>query len=318
MTTTTAAPALNAAAVAQLCAGGARRSRKAASAGAARVDLRWARLLRLAVVSRVLRIVRDQLLACSSCGGGGGAGGGGGGARGRYRRLGPPAAHGHGHGPPVLCPVDRDDDGDGCADATAAGADDDDVEDVVSLKVSLLGDCQIGKTSFMVKYVGDDGEEQNGLQMTGLNLMDKTMAVRGARIAYSIWDVAGDNQSVDHVPIACKDAVAILYMFDLTSRCTLNNIVDWYERARKWNKTAIPILIGTKFDDFAQLPLEMQWAIVNQARAYARAMKATLFFSSATHNINVNKIFKFITAKLFNLPWTVERNLTIGEPIIDF
>lgn len=55
-----------------------------------------------------------------------------------------------------------------------------------------------------------------------------------------------------------------------------------------------------------------------QARAYAKVMKATLFFSSATHNINVNKIFKFIMAKLFNLPWTVERNLTAGEPIIDF
>ena len=96
------------------------------------------------------------------------------------------------------------------------------------------------------------------------------------------------------------------------------SVTDWYERARKWNKTAIPILIGTKFDDFAQLPLEMQWTIVDEARAYARAMKATLFFSSATHNINVNKIFKFITAKLFNLPWTVERNLTVGEPIIDF
>uniref|UniRef100_A0A0D9WZK7 Septum-promoting GTP-binding protein 1 n=1 Tax=Leersia perrieri TaxID=77586 RepID=A0A0D9WZK7_9ORYZ len=183
--------------------------------------------------------------------------------------------------------------------------------------VSLLGDCQIGKTSFMVKYVGDE-EEHNGLQMTGLNLMDKTLAVRGARIAFSIWDVAGDSQFLDHVPIACKDAVAILYMFDLTSRCTLTNIIDWYERARKWNKTAIPILIGTKFDDFVQLPLEMQWTIVNEARAYARAMKATLFFSSSTHNINVNKIFKFITAKLFNLPWTVERNLTVGEPIIDF
>jgi len=46
-----------------------------------------------------------------------------------------------------------------------------------------------------VKYVGDDGEEQNGLQMTGLNLMDKTMVVRGARIAYSIWDVAGNPQA---------------------------------------------------------------------------------------------------------------------------
>jgi Rab family, other len=36
---------------------------------------------------------------------------------------------------------------------------------------------------------------------------------------------AGDSQSVDHIPIACKDAVAILYMFDLTSRCTLNKLV---------------------------------------------------------------------------------------------
>lgn len=37
--------------------------------------------------------------------------------------------------------------------------------------------------------------------------------------------VVGDRSSLDHVPIACKDAVAILFMFDLTSRCTLNRSV---------------------------------------------------------------------------------------------
>lgn len=35
----------------------------------------------------------------------------------------------------------------------------------------------------------------------------------------------GDQQCADHVPIACKDAAAILFMFDLTSRCTLNRFV---------------------------------------------------------------------------------------------
>lgn len=35
-------------------------------------------------------------------------------------------------------------------------------------------------------------------------------------------DDAGDSSSADHLPIACRDAVAILFMFDLTSRCTLN------------------------------------------------------------------------------------------------
>ncbi|MBA0728167.1 hypothetical protein Golax_001090 [Gossypium laxum] len=204
--------------------------------------------------------------------------------------------------------------------------------DLVSLKISLLGDCQIGKTSFLIKYVGD--EQEKSLQMTGLNLVNKTLFVQGARIAFSMWDVGGDSNSLDLLPIACKNAVAILFMFDLTSRCTLNGVVGWYSQARKWNQvlkpvfsdrnfmsplpTAIPILVGTKFDDFVGLPPDLQWTIVTQARAYARAMNATLFFSSATHNINVNKIFKFIMAKLFNLPWTVERNLTIGEPIIDF
>ncbi|GMP54704.1 hypothetical protein CsSME_00019781 [Camellia sinensis var. sinensis] len=76
--------------------------------------------------------------------------------------------------------------------------------------------------------------------------------------------------------------------------------------------------IGTKFNVFVQLPIDVQWTIASQARAYARALNATLFFSRATYNINVNKIFKFIMAKLFNLPWAPERNLTIGEPIIDF
>jgi Rab family protein len=125
---------MNVAAPTQLCGGGPRGGRDGRRRRPAvlRLDLRWARLLRLAVATRVVRLVWDQLLACSSCGGGGGS---------RYRRLGPPHAHGD-----VLTPVARDDDG-GCAvpDADAA-----DVEDVVGLKVSLLGDCQIGKTSFMV------------------------------------------------------------------------------------------------------------------------------------------------------------------------
>jgi len=192
-----------------------------------------------------------------------------------------------------------------------------DSADLVALKITLLGDRQIGKTSFLEKYVGNE-EEQGAQQKKELNIVDKTLLVGGARISYCIWEVGGDTKAWDHVPAACKDSVAILLMFDLTSRCTLNNIIRWHQEAKKWNQTAIPVLIGTKFDDFIQLPIDLQWTIGSQARALAKALNATLFFSSATYNINVNKIFKFITAKLFDLPWTVERNLTVGEPIIDF
>ncbi|KAK3427153.1 hypothetical protein EUGRSUZ_F03444 [Eucalyptus grandis] len=257
-----------------------------------RVNVRWRIVERVSIFRDFFRFIWERILVCST------------GRAARYRRL--PRRENSLSGVEALE-----------GPAVAAYGEHETDSDLVSLKISLLGDCQIGKTSFVIKYVGDE-QEKCSLQMTGLNLMDKTMFVQGARISFSIWDVAGDNSSVDHLPIACKDAVAILFMFDLTSRCTLNSVVGWYSQARKWNQKAIPILIGTKFDDFVKLPPDLQWTIVTQARAYAKVMKATLFFSSATHNINVNKIFKFIMAKLFNLPWTLERNLTIGEPIIDF
>ncbi|KAK9025849.1 hypothetical protein V6N11_038704 [Hibiscus sabdariffa] len=262
------------------------------------VNVKWSILGRVSFFRRFFRFIWDRILVCSI------------GRRPVYYRKLTSRSSSPVDGVVVVI-GDNDDDVEALADD---GYETD--SDLVSLKISLLGDCQIGKTSFLIKYVGD--EHERSFQMSGLNLVNKTLFVQGARIAFSIWDVGGDSNSLDHLPIACKDSVAILFMFDLTSRCTLNSVLGWYSQARKWNQTAIPILIGTKFDDFVRLPPDLQWTIVTQARAYAKAMKATLFFSSAKHNINVNKIFKFIMAKLFNLPWTVERNLTIGEPIIDF
>ncbi|XP_044501342.1 septum-promoting GTP-binding protein 1 isoform X2 [Mangifera indica] len=264
-----------------------------------RVNIKWSILDRVSIFRRFFRFIWDRILVCSV-------------GNNKPDHLGYRKLTGRASSP---APDTVEAGLDHLSRTSSSGSETD--SDLVSLKISLLGDCQIGKTSFVIKYVGDEAQEKC-LEMTGLNLIDKTLVVQGARIAFSIWDVGGDSSSHDHVPIACKDAVAILFMFDLTSRCTLNNIVKWYNEARKWNQTAIPIIIGTKFDDFVRLPPDLQWTIVTQARAYTRAMKATLFFSSATYNINVNKIFKFIMAKLFNLPWTVERNLTIGEPIIDF
>ncbi|CAA2981100.1 septum-promoting GTP-binding 1-like [Olea europaea subsp. europaea] len=194
------------------------------------------------------------------------------------------------------------------------GNHDNDSSDLVVLKISLLGDGQISKTSFLESRPSIPGEK-TGLKNLEAKVVDKTLCVKGAYIPHIIWEVGGNN----NIPAACncKDSVAMLFMFDLTSRCTLNSVIPWFQQAKKWNQIAIPVITGTKFDDFVQLPIDLQWTITSQTRAYAKALNAIVFFSSATYNVNVNKIFKFITAKLFNLPWNLERNLNVGEPIID-
>jgi GTP-binding protein of the ras superfamily involved in termination of M-phase len=88
--------------------------------------------------------------------------------------------------------------------------------------------------------------------------MEKTISIRNTEITFSIWDLGGQREFVNMLPLVCNDAVAILFMFDLTRKSTLNSIKEWYRQGRGFNKTAIPFLVGTKYDHFVNFPREDQ------------------------------------------------------------
>jgi GTP-binding protein of the ras superfamily involved in termination of M-phase len=141
--------------------------------------------------------------------------------------------------------------------------------------------------------------------------MEKSITIRNTEITFSIWDLGGQREFVSMLPLVSNDAVAILFMFDLSRRSTLNSIKEWYRQARGFNRQAIPVLIGmsifdqadpgTKFDKFATLPKEEQEEITKQAKRFSKAMHAPVIFCSTSLGINVQKIFKIVLAKAFDL-----------------
>ena len=147
--------------------------------------------------------------------------------------------------------------------AGSAGPSEQKSRDHVVIKVGMVGDAQIGKTSLMVKYVEGSWDEDY-IQTLGVNFMEKTISIRNTEITFSIWDLGGQREFVNMLPLVCNDAVAILFMFDLTRKSTLNSIKEWYRQGRGFNKTAIPILVGTKYDHFVNFPREDQEEISNQ------------------------------------------------------
>ncbi|MCJ1474846.1 septum-promoting GTP-binding protein 1 [Lambiella insularis] len=185
----------------------------------------------------------------------------------------------------------------------------------VVIKVGMVGDAQIGKTSLMVKYVEGSWDEDY-IQTLGVNFMEKTISIRNTEITFSIWDLGGQREFVNMLPLVCNDAVAILFMFDLTRKSTLNSIKEWYRQGRGFNKTAIPFLVGTKYDTFVNFPREDQEEISTQARRFAKAMRASLIFSSTSHSINVQKIFKIVLSKAFDLKCTIPEIEQTGEPLL--
>ncbi|KAI6169675.1 small GTPase [Pisolithus thermaeus] len=224
----------------------------------------------------------------------------------------------------------------------------------VVIKVGMVGDSQIGKTSLMVKYV-EGSFDEDYIQTLGVNFMEKTITVRRTTITFSIWDLGGQREFVNMLPLVCNDAVAILFMFDLSRKSTLNSVKEWYRQARGFNKvsatepsisslscpatsvgvqlldhisapydlvvdtavqTAIPFLIGTKFDTFATFPRDEQEEITKQAKRFAKAMHASLIFCSTSASINVQKIFKIVLAKAFDLKCVIPEIEGVGEPLL--
>lgn len=79
------------------------------------------------------------------------------------------------------------------------------------IKVALVGDSHVGKTSLMVRYAeGAFAEHQPPTQ--GVNFMERVISVGDTEITFSIWDIGGREDHASMLPLVCNDAAAILFM----------------------------------------------------------------------------------------------------------
>jgi GTP-binding protein of the ras superfamily involved in termination of M-phase len=185
------------------------------------------------------------------------------------------------------------------------------------VKIAMLGDSQVGKTSLMQKYV-EGSFDDDYLQTLGVNFMDKTISLGEEEVTFSIWDIGGHRDFAGMLPMVCNDAAVVLFVFDLSRRSTLDGVRTWYTQARSHNKSAIPILVGTKYDLFVALPADEQEEITTRARQYASAMRAPLVFCSPCYSVNVINLFKVILVVLFDLGARVAEMTAVGRPIVEY
>ena len=158
------------------------------------------------------------------------------------------------------------------------------------VKVALVGDSGVGKTSLMVRYVEGTFDETQ-LPTQGVNFMENTVSVQGNEITFSVWDIGGSHFE-SMLPLVCNDAAVVLLMFDLCRRESLDSIRKWHEKARSFNKHAVPFLVGCKWDQLALLPEEEQRHVEDMARRFAKAIGAPLIFCAPSVPINVTNVFK--------------------------
>lgn len=122
------------------------------------------------------------------------------------------------------------------------------------LKVLVLGDGEVGKSSF-IKRLCQNVYSEKHKKTVGLDFNLKQLSVDGNSIKLQLWDISANDRRGNN-PIGrlfYKNALGCFLVYDLSKPESLNNIIKWIEEIN--SKVTLPsgkklpiLLVGNKSD----------------------------------------------------------------------
>mgnify|MGYP002627443342 FL=1 len=119
--------------------------------------------------------------------------------------------------------------------------------DEINLKILILGDSSVGKTTLLLKYV--DGYFPTIYVATiGVEYKVKKININGININLQIWDTAGQERFRGITKNFLKGADGIIYTYDITNKSSFDSLKNWIMTAEETVEGFKKIIIGNKID----------------------------------------------------------------------
>lgn len=161
------------------------------------------------------------------------------------------------------------------------------------VKVVLLGDSGVGKSSLCLRFVTNNFKPFNESTI-GASFMSKVIMSNGKQIKYQIWDTAGQEKYHSLAPMYYRGAAAGIVVYDVTRASSFRTLKQWVEELQEHGPRDIIIAIAGNKADMSD-KREVDYAT---AEAYAQSIGASYTETSAKEDLHVQKLFMQISEKL--------------------
>ena len=160
------------------------------------------------------------------------------------------------------------------------------------MRISLLGDSGVGKTSIILKYLFDKFSETQTSSI-GIDKNEKLMKMNdGHELKVIIWDTAGQERFKAMATNTIKGAQGIVLVFDITKKKTFDSLPNWKKEIKDIKDNIPIILFGNKCDLLNEAEVDNDEAV-----KFAKNNEMEYFETSAKQNINIEQGFKSIIEK---------------------
>ena len=122
--------------------------------------------------------------------------------------------------------------------------DSEDQKNTVTVKLVLLGDSNVGKTTIINKYTKPENQNKDYMTTVCPMYQSKSINLKNKIYNIQVWDTAGQERFRSITPMYFRDAHGILLVCDITAKKSLESVNFWYKMIQEkcHEKTKILIL----------------------------------------------------------------------------
>ncbi|TFK94319.1 ras-domain-containing protein [Polyporus arcularius HHB13444] len=118
----------------------------------------------------------------------------------------------------------------------------------VQVKLVLLGEAAVGKSSIVLRFVSNEFQP-NKEPTIGAAFLTQKCRLEDRVLRYEIWDTAGQERFHSLAPMYYRNAQAAVVVYDVTKASSLEKAKTWVkELQRQANPNIVIALAGNKID----------------------------------------------------------------------
>ena len=170
-------------------------------------------------------------------------------------------------------------------------------QDFPKIRIGLLGDAEVGKTSICKALIGKAFESEC-LPTIGLDKFEKNERLKDEKeIKLIVWDTSGQERFRSIALKTVKHIEGIVLVFDVTNRKSFDNLNKWLtDIYDDFDKRSIIILFGNKFDkDKEELKVSQE-----EIETFAEKNNLKCFEVSAKKGRGINEGISYLINKIYD------------------
>jgi small GTP-binding protein len=171
-------------------------------------------------------------------------------------------------------------------------------DESLSVKIVLLGDSGVGKSSLVLRYVR--GTFHPFQEPTiGAAFVSATEVVEGEdrRVTMKVWDTAGQERYHSLTPLYFRGAHVALLAFDVCRTHSFQALQQWARQVESHNPKILLVVVGTKSD-----LAEHRSVSTEEAKDFCSSIHAVLYMeTSAKEDVMVKELFQQVARRALQM-----------------